>query len=82
MPHDDFFLATLIEFTHWSDGKEKPIAKFNSFDDLPSHLVNHFKTDSDSDLFLEEKQWKIVEINKDLRAHGNGMHVKVRLEAI
>ena len=81
MPHDDFFEATLIEFTHWTGEEEKTIAKYNKFEDLPSHLVNHFKTDSNSEILLQEKNWKILEINQDLRDHGNGIHIKVRLES-
>ena len=34
---------------------------------------------SDSEILLQGKKWKILEINKDLRAHDKGMHVKVRL---
>jgi hypothetical protein len=44
MPHDDFFEATLIEFTQWTGEEEKTIAKYNKFEDLPSHLMNHFKS--------------------------------------
>lgn len=80
MPHDDFFLASLIEFTQWKDGKEQPIAKYNKFEELPSNLVHHFKSNSESELSLMGRDWKILEINRDLRAHGNGIHVKVRLE--
>ena len=80
MPHDDFFLATSIEFTNWENESEKTVAKYNSFDELPSHLIHHFKNNSGSEITLLDKNWKIVEINKDLRAHGNGIHVKVRLE--
>ena len=36
----------------------------------------------DFEILLEEKKWKIFEINKDLRAHGKGMNVKVRLESL
>ena len=78
MPHDDFFEATLIEFTQWISGEEKTIAKYERFEDLPSHLKDHFKTNSE--ILLQEKNWKILEINQDLRAHGNGIHIKVRLE--
>jgi len=81
MPHDDFFDSTLIEFTEWKEGKEKTIATFEKFEDLPFHLKEQFKTDSDTEISLEERNWKILEINKDLRAHGSGMHVKVRLES-
>lgn len=80
MPHDDFFLATLIEFTYWIDGEEKTLIKYDNFEKLPSHLANHFKNKSKSEISLLDKDWKILEINKDLRAHGKGMHIKVRLE--
>jgi len=78
MPHDDFFESTLIEFTEWKGGEEKIVARFEKFEDLPFHLKEHFKTDSE--ILLQEKSWKIMEINRDLRAHGNGIHVKIRLE--
>ncbi|MDH3677625.1 MAG: hypothetical protein OEQ12_04910 [Nitrosopumilus sp.] len=81
MPHDDFFEATLIEFVQWISGGEKNIAKYERFEDLPSHLKDHFKNNSDSEILLDEKNWKILEINKDLRAHGKGMHIKVKLES-
>jgi len=81
MPHDDFFEATLIEFTQWISGEEKTIAKYERFEDLPSHLKDHFKANSNSEILLQEKNWKILEINQDLRAHGNGIHIKVRLES-
>jgi hypothetical protein len=81
MPHDDFFEATLIEFTQWTGEEEKTIAKYERFEDLPSHLIDHFKNDSTTEILLQEKKWKILEINKDLRAHGNGVHIKVRLES-
>ena len=81
MPHDDFFEATLIEFTQWIKGEEKSIAKYYGFDDLPSNLIDHFKTKIESNITLNGKSWKILEINKDLRAHGQGIHVKVRLES-
>ena len=81
MLHDDFFEATLIEFIQWKEGKEKSIAKYNRFEDLPPHLIDHFKTNSTSEILLQEKKWKILEINKDLRAHGNGVHIKIRLES-
>lgn len=81
MSHEDFFETTLIEFTQWIHGEEKSIVKFNKFEDLPFHIIEHFENNSDSKIFLEGKNWKIVEINRDLRAHGKGMHVKIRLES-
>jgi hypothetical protein len=77
MVHDDFFLASLIEFTEWVRGEEKTIAKYERFGDLPSNL-NGNKTNSE--IILQHKNWKILEINQDLRSHGNGRHIKVRLE--
>jgi len=82
MPHDDFFEATLIEFTQWIKGEENSIAKYYGFDDLPLILIDHFKTKSESNIAFNGKSWKILEINKDLRAHGQGIHVKVRLEPV
>ncbi|MDH3824771.1 MAG: hypothetical protein OES14_03160 [Nitrosopumilus sp.] len=81
MPHDDFFEATLIEFTQFIGGEEKIIAQYERFEDLPSQLIDHFKNNLESDIFLKDKNWKILEINKDLRHHGNGIHVKVRIES-
>jgi len=82
MPHDDFFEATLIEFTQWEKGIEKPISKFSRFEDLPSDLIDFIKTGIESKITLNGKSWKILEINKDLRAHGKGIRVKVRLEPV
>ena len=82
MPHDDFFEATLIEFTELIEGEEKIIDNYDRFEDLPSHLMDQFKTNSDSEIFLQGKKWKVLEINKDLRQHGKGIHVKIRLEAV
>ena len=80
MPHDDFFEATLIEFTQFIEGEEKTISRYSRFEDLPSHLIDYFKNHSGSEILLQGKKWKILEINKDLRAHGKGMHFKIRLE--
>ncbi len=81
MPHDDFFEATLIEFTQLIKGEEKTIAKFDRFEDLPSKLIDKFKNKEESEVLLKGKKWKVLGINKDLRSHGKGMHVKVRLES-
>jgi len=80
LPHDDFFEATLIEFTEWKKGEEKLISKFTRFEDLPFDLTDFLKTGHESKISLNGKSWKVLEINKDLRAHGQGIHVKVRLE--
>lgn len=82
MPHDDFFEATLIEFTQWVGGKEKTIAEYGDFDSLPTNLINHFKNNSDESISLNQKKWNIVETSKDLRAHGKGIHIKLRLEPL
>lgn len=81
MPHDDFYESTLIEFVQWGNKGEITIAKYKKFEDLPPNLKDHFKSNSDSNIILNDQSWKILEINKDLRAHGKGMHVKVRLES-
>lgn len=78
MVHEDFFEAQLIEFTIWNNENEETIAKYNSFEELPSHLKNDLKNGVSKILF-RGKQWVILEINRDLRAHGKGIHVKVRL---
>jgi hypothetical protein len=82
MPHEDFFEATLIEFTNWQKGEEKLVARFLRFEDLPPDLIEHLENSFESKITLKGKSWKILEINKDLRAHGQGIHVKVRLDAI
>lgn len=78
MPHEDFFEATLIEFTIWDNGNEKTIAKYNNYEDLPFHLHDELKNNS-LEITFQGKRWNILEINRDLRAHGVGMHVKIRL---
>ena len=82
MPHDDFFEATLIEFTQLIEGEEKTIDKYDRFEDLSFHLKDQFKINSDPEILLQGKKWKVLEINKDLRSHGKGIHVKVRLEPV
>ncbi|WP_297441863.1 hypothetical protein [Nitrosopumilus sp.] len=42
--------------------------KYDSFDDLPKHLVNKMKEFETLTLF--GKKWKILDIDKDLRVHG------------
>ena len=44
--------------------------------------MDQFKTNSDTEISLQGKKWKVLEINKDLRHHGKGIHVKIRLEAV
>jgi len=82
MPHDDFFEATQIEFTQLIEGKEITISKYSKFEDLPSNLMDQFNTNGNSEIFLQGRKWKVLEINRDLRSHGKGMHVKVRLDSI
>lgn len=82
MPHEDFFEASLIEFSQLIEGKEKTISKYNKFEDLPPHLMDQLKTSRNSEIFLQGKKWRVLEINRDLRSHGKGMHVKVRLDTI
>ena len=77
-----FFEATLIEFTQLIEGKEKIVSKYSKLEDLPPNLMDQFKTNGNSEFFLQGKKWKVLEINRDLRSHGKGMHVKVRLDSI
>ena len=79
MPHEDFFEAQLIEFSAWNDGREKILAKYDDFDKLPPHLKNELKN-NETNILFQGKHWKILEINQNLRSHGKGMHVKIRLE--
>lgn len=53
--------------------------KYERFGDLPAHLRDN---KINSEIHLQKKNWKILEINQDLRAHGYGRHIKVRLEPI
>ena len=79
MGHEDFFEAKLIEFTIFdNNGNEKTIAKYSSFAELPSHLKKDLEEDA-TEILFQRKHWVILEINRDLRAHGKGIHVKVRL---
>ena len=79
MAHEDFFEARLIEFTCWRDGKEITLKKYKKFEELPDQLMAEI-TDGKSIILFKGKRWEIVEINKDLRAHGKGLHIKVRIE--
>ncbi len=79
MPHEDFFEARLIEFTCWRNGKEITLKKYKKFEELPDQLMAEI-IDGKSIILFKGKRWEIVEINKDLRAHGKGLHIKVRLE--
>lgn len=78
MTHESFYLATVIEFTTWDNGKEKTIRKYKDFDDLPTQLHDELEKDS-TEITLQGKRWIILEINRDLCQHGKGMHVRVRL---
>ncbi|MCV0393159.1 MAG: hypothetical protein K5790_07740 [Nitrosopumilus sp.] len=81
MPHEDFFEATLIEFTYWENNIEKILLKFDSFDDLPKYLMH--KLDEKSPIFtIRAKKWRILDIDKNIRAHGKGIHIRIRLESI
>lgn len=81
MPHEDFLEATRIEFTYWENNIEKILLKFDSFDDLPKYLMNELYEKSPV-FTIHAKKWKILDIDKDLRAHGKGIHIRVRLEKI
>jgi predicted RNA-binding protein YlqC (UPF0109 family) len=79
MPHEDFFEKILIEFVELKEGHEIAVAKFKSFSELPVNLQFNSE-DLNSVITLEGKKWKIIGINTDLRAHGKGIHMKVKLE--
>ena len=79
MPHEDFFEATLIEFSIWEDGIEKTIKKYKKFEDIPKKITDGIDEQSQI-ISFRGKKWKILEINRDQRAHGKGTHVKIRLE--
>ena len=79
MPHEDFFEDISIEFSVWKNGKEEVIKQYEKFENLPTKIMEQIKGKNPS-ILLNGKKWKVIEINKDLRAHGKGMHVKVRLE--
>ena len=82
MPHDDFFEATLIEFTEFTGGEEKTIAKYKNFEELPFQLRENLQSKSENEIFFNGKKWNVLDVNRDLRAHGKGTHVKVRLEKL
>jgi len=79
MPHEDFFEATLIEFSIWEKGKEKTIKKYRKFEDMPKKIIEEMNGDNPI-ISFKGKKWSILEINRDQRAHGKGMHIKIRLE--
>ena len=53
MPHEDFFEATLIEFTNWQKGEEKLVARFLRFEDLPPDLIEHLENSFESKISLQ-----------------------------
>lgn len=79
MPHEDFFEATEIKFTYWEKNIEKTLIKYNSFDDLPKYLMDKLD-DEKKEITLYGKKWCILDIDRDLRAHGKGMRIRIRLE--
>ncbi len=79
MPHEDFFEATSIEFTCWDENTEKVLLKYSGFDDLPKYLIS--KLDEKNPIFtLHGKKWRILDIDRNLRSHGKGIQIRVRLE--
>ena len=79
MPHEDFFEATLIEFSTWEKGKEVILKKYEKFDDIPKEVTDELDEESPRITF-KGKKWKVLGINQNKRAHGKGIHIKVRIE--
>lgn len=79
MPYEDFFEATKIKFTCWKKDTEKTLVKYNSFDDLPKHLMDELDEEK-KEITLHGKRWSILNIDQDLRAHVKGIRVRIRLE--
>lgn len=78
MPHESFFEAQLIEFTILENDSEKTLVRYNSFDEIPTHLKEDL--DKNRPILFHGKRWTIVDIDKDLRAHGKGIRLRIRLE--
>ncbi len=82
MPHEDFFEKILIEFVELKKGQERVVAKFKTFSELPVNLKFNSKNKPYPLITLKRSKWEILGINRDLRAHGKGIHMKVKLEKI
>ncbi len=79
MPHEDFFEATLIEFSTWEKGEETIVKRYENFDEIPKQMTDQLDKDNPRITFKGGK-WKVLGINQDKRAHGKGIHIKIRIE--
>jgi len=82
MPHEDFFDKTLIEFVELKEAHERIVAKFKSFSKLPANLRFNSKNKPNSLITLRGSKWEILGISRNLRAHGPGIHMKIKVEKI
>ena len=82
MVHEDFFEKILIEFIELRNGKERIVAKYKNFSKIPVALQLMSKKRSFPLITLKGSKWEILGISKDLRAHGPGIHMKVKMEKI
>ncbi len=80
MVHEDFFEKILIEFVELKEGKERIVAKFKSFSEIPISLEKSKKPYPP--IILKGKKWKILGKSRNLRAHGPGIHIKIKVEKI
>jgi hypothetical protein len=82
MVHEDFFEKTLIEFVEFSQGKERLVAKYKKFTQIPIALQIYSKNKLYPLVTLKGKKWKISGISRNLRAHGPGIHMKIKVKKI
>jgi len=79
MPHEDFFEAIEIKSTCWENNVKKTLVSYHSFEDVPKYLQSELE-ETEDEITLKGKTWKILDIDKNLRAHGKGMQIRIRLE--
>lgn len=82
MVHEDFFEKILIEFVELKEGKERVVVKFKNFSEIPISLQRNPKKKPSSLITLKGKKWKVLGISRNLRAHGQGIHMKVKIKKI
>jgi len=70
----------LIEFVELNEEKERIVAKFKSFSEIPISLEKSKKPFPP--ITLKGSKWKILGKSKNLRAHGPGIHIKIKIEKI
>jgi hypothetical protein len=77
---DEDYEKILIEFVELENGHERTVAEFNSYDEVPNNLILNTNQSTNSLIKLEGKKWEIIHIKRKIQAHGNGVHVKVKIE--